>query len=116
MCTFLSRVLLPDTRPTYAFSREFVIGDIRSNRQNIGHDDGNQICYTYYVPVEEKRSKVFPSRKICNSGRMKCHVVPGLNVALHYVIAVRNGIIPRNGYNESFCTCAFNISLYTCEK
>lgn len=56
---------------------------------------GDQICYTYYVPVEEKRLKVFLLRKICNGGRMKCHVVPGLNVALHYVIAVRNGIIPE---------------------
>lgn len=28
---------------------------------------GDQICYIYYVPVEEKRSKVFPLRKICNA-------------------------------------------------
>jgi len=47
---------------------------------------------------------------------MKCHVVPGLNVALHYVIAVRNGIILRNDYNKSFCTYISNIFFYTYKK
>lgn len=48
---------------------------------------------------------------------MKCHVVLGLNVALYYVIAVRNGIIPRNGYNESFYSVPPTfLFIHVCEK
>lgn len=53
--------------------------------------------------------------------RMKCHVVPGLNVAPRYVIAVRNSIIPGSRIMDKFLVlvstlCSWRFSLYREEE
>lgn len=67
------------------------------NRQTaIGREVGGQFSYTCYAGGGRSAfESVSPRGKIRYGGRMKCHVVPGLNVALRHVIAVRN-IITRS--------------------